>query len=81
MNRLIAMIPKRLILLTAGSLLALWSRGPAEGAEAAATEPLPLKLPAPTLKGTPEDLQAGPNVDPLSKTPRPPFLAPKSLFS
>jgi hypothetical protein len=49
------------------------------GAEPVAKQPLPLQLPAPTLKGTPEDLQAGPNVEPLSKTPRPPFLAPKGV--
>ena len=39
--------------------------------------PLPLKLPLPTLKGTPDDLPAGPNVEPLTEKPRPDFLAPK----
>lgn len=39
--------------------------------------PLPLKLPLPTLKGTPEDLPQGSNVEPLSEKLRPPFLAPK----
>jgi hypothetical protein len=39
--------------------------------------PLPLKLPLPTLKGTPEDLPQGANVEPLTDKLRPPFLAPK----
>lgn len=41
--------------------------------------PLELKLPAPTLKGTPEDLPSGPNIEPLSDKPRPPFLVPKGV--
>jgi hypothetical protein len=41
--------------------------------------PLPLKLPMPTLKGTPDDLPKGPNIEPLSEKPRPPFLAPKGV--
>ncbi len=45
-----------------------------QAAEPVAKVPLPLQLPAPTLKGTPEDLPAGPNIEPLSKTPRPPFM-------
>src|SRR5207247_1847474 len=40
-------------------------------------EPLPLKLPGPTLKGTPEDLPKGPNIEPPTEKPRPAFLAPK----
>jgi hypothetical protein len=39
--------------------------------------PLPLKLPLPTLKGTPEDLPSGANIEPLTDQARPPFLAPK----
>ena len=38
--------------------------------------PLPIKLPAPTLKGTPDDLPEGPNIEPLTEKPRPVFLAP-----
>jgi hypothetical protein len=41
--------------------------------------PLPLKLPLPTLKGTPDDLPKGPNIEPLTDKPRPPFLAPKGV--
>lgn len=39
--------------------------------------PLELKLPAPTLKGTPEDLPSGPHIEPLSDKPRPPFMIAK----
>ena len=42
-------------------------------------EALKLQLPAPTLKGTPEDLPKGPHIEPLSDKPRPPFLAPKGV--
>jgi hypothetical protein len=40
-------------------------------------EPLNLQLPAPTLKGTPEDLPKGPQIEPLSDKPRAAFLVPK----
>ena len=48
-------------------------------ANAADTElaPLPLKLPLPTLKGTPEDLPQSANVEPLTDKLRPAFFAPK----
>ncbi len=39
--------------------------------------PLPLKLPMPTLKGTPDDLPKGPNIEPPDEKPRPAFMAPK----
>ena len=39
--------------------------------------PLPIQLPLPTLKGTPEDLPKGANIEPPSDKPRPAFLAPK----
>ena len=41
--------------------------------------PLALKLPAPAFKGTPKDLQLGPNVEPLSDKPRPPMMVPAGL--
>lgn len=47
--------------------------------DAKSTEPLALQLPAPTLKGTPEDLPVGPNIEPLSDKPRPAFLVPKGV--
>jgi hypothetical protein len=45
--------------------------------------PLPVKPPAPTLKGTPSDLPSGPNVEPPpdKEKPRPPFLAPKGVIN
>ena len=48
-------------------------------ADAPPKEALALQLPAPTLKGTPEDLPKGPNIEPLSDKPRPPFLAPRGV--
>jgi hypothetical protein len=41
--------------------------------------PLAIKLPAPAFKGTPKDLQLGPNVEPLSDKPRPPMMVPPGL--
>ena len=41
--------------------------------------PLDIKLPAPAFIGTPTDKQPDPNVEPMSKTPRPPFLAPEGV--
>jgi hypothetical protein len=41
--------------------------------------PLPLKLPAPAFKGTPKDLQIGPNVEPVSDKPRAPMMVPSGL--
>jgi hypothetical protein len=41
--------------------------------------PLNIKLPSPAFIGTPSDKALPPNVEPLSKTPRPPFLAPAGV--
>jgi hypothetical protein len=41
--------------------------------------PLPLKLPMPSFKGTPDDLPKGPNIEPFSDKPRPAFLAPAGV--
>ncbi len=41
--------------------------------------PLMLKLPAPAFKGTPKDIQIGPNVEPISDKPRAPMLVPSGL--
>lgn len=46
---------------------------------AADTEPLVLKLPLPTLKGTPEDLPTGPNIDAPSDKPPTPIQVPKGV--
>jgi hypothetical protein len=42
-------------------------------------EPLKLQFPAPTLKGTPEDLPAGGNIEPNSDKPAPAPLLPKGV--
>lgn len=39
-------------------------------------QPLELKLPEPTLRGTPEDLPAGPNIDPPPKEDPAPMMVP-----
>ena len=46
-----------------------------------ALEPLPLRLPAPTLKGTPDpdSMPRGPHIEPFSDKPRPAFLAPRGV--
>ncbi|MFO1475168.1 MAG: hypothetical protein U1F98_00780 [Verrucomicrobiota bacterium] len=41
--------------------------------------PLKLKLPSPAFVGTPVNLQIGPEVEPMPKGPRPPFLVPAGL--
>jgi hypothetical protein len=43
--------------------------------------PLPIKPPAPTLKGTPSELPTGPHIEPYSDKPRPPFMAPKGVVN
>ena len=47
--------------------------------DASTKEPLVLVLPNPTLKGTPEQLPEGPNIEPNSDKPRPAFLVPKGV--
>lgn len=42
-------------------------------------EVLQLALPAPSLKGTPEDLPSGPNIEPLPDKPRGAFLIAKGV--
>lgn len=45
------------------------------------TVPLKLKLPAHTLKGTPEDLPKGPNIEPVSDKPPTPVQVPKGVVN
>lgn len=40
-------------------------------------KPLPITLPEPTLRGTPEDLPSGPNIEPPPKSDPAPFMAPE----
>ena len=63
--------------LTSALLTAACAAGVPLNAAETELAPLPLKLPLPTLKGTPEDLPSGPGIEPLTEKPRPSFLAPK----
>jgi len=47
--------------------------------ETSGKEALVLQLPLPTLKGTPEDLPGGANIEPNTDKPRPAFLVPKGV--
>jgi NedA-like, galactose-binding domain len=49
----------------------------ARSAAADEKEALPLQLPAPTLKGTPEQLPTGPNIEPNSDKPAPALMVAK----
>jgi hypothetical protein len=53
----------------------------AEGglAQAADLVPLPLVLPPPAMKGTPQDMPTNTTALPLTSDPLPPFLAPKGV--
>lgn len=42
-------------------------------------KPLAIKFPEPTLRGTPEDLEAGPNIEPPPKEEPAPFMAPEGV--
>lgn len=55
------------------------SGGGGMSAGAAELAPLPVRLPAPTLRGTPSDLPSGPNVEPPPEKPAPPFMAPAGV--
>ena len=59
--------------------LTLFSFGAVQLQAADATVPLKLKLPAHTTKGTPEDLPAGPNIEPPPKTAPPPVQVPDGV--
>ena len=52
---------------------------PARAQDAKSTEPLALQLPAPTLKGTPEDLPVGANIEPYSDKAPTPLQVPKGV--
>lgn len=51
----------------------------AQADDAAAKKPLILDLPAPTLKGTPEQLPSGPNIEANSDKPAAPLLLPTGV--
>jgi hypothetical protein len=70
---------KLLLLPALAAALVLSTLAGANRASAAELAPLPLELPQPTLKGTPDEVPAGPHIEPLSDKPRPPFMAPKGV--
>ncbi len=41
--------------------------------------PLPIHMPMPTLKGTPDELPKGPHIEKIPERPPPPFLAPPGV--
>jgi hypothetical protein len=64
------------------AVVALLTAGPAlQAADAAGLKPLPIKLPEPTLRGTPEDLPTGPNIEPPPKEDPAPFMAPPGAMN
>src|SRR4030095_16294822 len=64
-----------------GALVALAAGRPAQvsAADEKALKPLPIIFPEPTLRGTPEDLPAGPTIEPPPKEDPAPFLAPEGV--
>lgn len=50
---------------------------PSHAADAGEKEPLKLQFPAPTLRGTEEDLPTGPNIEPNSNKPAPALMIAK----
>ena len=68
-------LSKRLLIAACTSLLF------AASIRAADTVPLALELPSKTLKGTPEDLPSGPNVEPLSDEAPPAVQVPKGVVN
>jgi hypothetical protein len=67
---------KRLLFLAAMLAAAAAERGAAQGSDLA---PLPLVLPPPAMKGTPQNLPTNTTALPLTSKPLPPFLAPKGV--
>ena len=66
-------------LLKVAIAVALAVTGSALSVRAADTEALKLELPAHTTKGTPEDLPAGPHIEPVSDKPPAPLQVPKGV--
>ena len=67
-------LPKSLLTAVAAAVLFASS---IRAEDAKSTEPLVLNLPLHTLKGTPEDLPVGPNIEPPSDKAPPPLLVAK----
>ena len=69
-------LPRQLSIVAFASVLVATS---IRADDAKSTVPLTLDLPPHTLKGTPEDLPAGPNTEPLSDKAPPPIQVPKGV--
>ena len=69
-------LSKSLLLLASASVLFATS---IHAQDAKSTVPLALDLPLHTLKGTPEDLPGGPNIEPLSDVAPTPVQVPKGV--
>ena len=69
-------LPKSLLTAVAAAVLFASS---IRAEDAKSTEPLVLNLPLHTLKGTPEDLPVGPNIEPPSDKAPPPLLVAKGV--
>ena len=67
---------RKLLMLPALVALTAWHR-----AAAADLAPLPLVLPPPAMKGTPQVLPTNTTALPLTSAPRPPFFAPKGVVN
>jgi hypothetical protein len=66
----------RKLMILAALLAATWQPAAADD-----LEPLPLVLPPPAMKGTPQALPTNTTAPPLTSDPRPPFLAPKGVVN
>jgi hypothetical protein len=71
--------PGRVLTIIPATLLLGFALSTSTLAEDPPKEALTLQLPLPTLKGTPEDLPKGPEIEPLSDKPRPPMMVPKGV--
>jgi hypothetical protein len=63
------------------AILAALLAAPLQPAAAQDLAPLPLVLPPPAMKGTPQALPTNTTALPLTSDPRPPFLAPKGAVN
>lgn len=70
-------ISAALVVATAVLAISMSATPAASAADGKALKPLSIKLPEPTLRGTPEDLPSGPNIEPPPKEDPAPFMAPE----
>lgn len=73
------LITRRIGLVTLSVAIAMNAIAVSQLQAADSMEPLPLKLPMPSFKGTPDELPKGPHIEPYSDKPRAPFMAPAGV--